>query len=93
MRKRIILIAFTAVALVSLFVVLYDQFKPKTSALTLSTGMPKSETVIKLNEIQSFLNDNPGQHVFLLKDGNSDSDYVEDALLAFNNRTRSTSHT
>lgn len=82
MRKRIILIAFTAVALVSLFVVLYDQFKPKTSALTLRAGMPESETVIKLNEIQTFLNDNPGQHVFLLKDGDSDSDYVEDALLA-----------
>ncbi len=81
MRKRIILIAFTAVALVSLFVVLYDQFKPKTSALTLRADMPKSETV-KLNEIQTFLNDNPGQHVFLLKDGDADSDYVEEALLA-----------
>lgn len=41
MRKRIILIAFTAVALVSLFVVLYDQFKPKTSALTPRAGMPR----------------------------------------------------
>ncbi|QIK70119.1 hypothetical protein G7062_07390 [Erysipelothrix sp. HDW6C] len=83
MRKRILFIAFTAVALVATFVVLYRQFGSETVAMSRTVDTVDSVIThsIKLSEISEFAKENPGEHVFLLRDGNADSDYVIDTVL------------
>ncbi|CAM4198990.1 hypothetical protein H9L01_08445 [Erysipelothrix inopinata] len=84
MRKRIVLIAFTSIAVLSLFVVLYDQFKPKTNALarTATTTDNVIATSQSFSDVSNYFKTNPGTHVLFVRDSSSDSDYVVDNLLS-----------
>lgn len=84
MRKRILLLAGLAVVLVATFVLLHRQFSNTTVAMTRSVETVDSVIThsIKYSELSEFTTNNPGDHVFFIRDAKTDSDYIIDTLLA-----------
>ena len=83
MAKKIILVAFTAFAIVAIFIGLYNQFSSQTVAITRTVDTVDSviSTSISIDDISKYSKENPGNHVFLIRDGKSDSDYVINSIL------------
>ena len=83
MRKRILLIAGLVVVLAGTFVLLHKQFSSTTIAMGRSVDTVDSVIThsIKYSELADFSANNPGDHVFLIRDANTDSDYIIETLL------------
>ena len=79
--KKFKILAVCMIAIVGVFFLLHRQFQSKSDTqYKLKMALNETES-IEYENLKLFLKENPGKHVFFVKNGETDESYIESSLL------------